>query len=316
MSKKLPLTCPCALKKPLQKTATGYACTKGDCEHARGEAEFKINENVPLLISETRCDTVCTADFGKVYVDRSASHLAPLKYLFTGGAEQTRANCAHFIAKVLEKNSNPKVLVIGSGSPGVGAEALWSHADIDVHGVDIYASPTVDVVCDAHYLPLESGYYDGVWIRAVLEHVVEPQVVVSEIARVLAPDGLVYAETPFMQQVHEGAYDFTRFTVLGHRYLFRDFEAIDFGGLNGASTVMAWAARYFAWSIFRARAAARLVGVAFAMLMRPFALFESKKSLFDASSTVYFLGKKTDAKRVSHKELVALYDGQFPPGDG
>ena len=113
MSKKLPLTCPCALKKPLQKTATGYACTKGDCEHARSEAEFKINENVPLLISETRCDTVCTADFGKVYVDRSASHLAPLKYLFTGGAEQTRANCAHFIAKVLEKNSNPKVLVIG-----------------------------------------------------------------------------------------------------------------------------------------------------------------------------------------------------------
>ena len=104
--------------------------------------------------------------------------------------------------------------------------------------------------------------------------------------------------------------------VLGHRYLFRDFEAIDFGGLNGASTVMAWAARYFAWSIFRARVTARLVGVAVALLMRSFALFESKKSLFDASSAVYFLGKKTDAKRVSHKELVALYDGQFPSVDG
>ena len=65
-----------------------------------------------------------------------------------------------------------------------------------------------------------------------------------------------------------------------------------------------------------ARVTARLVGVAVALLMRLFALFESKKSLFDVSSAVYFLGKKTDAKRVSHKELVALYDGQFPPVDG
>ena len=36
--------------------------------------------------------------------------------------------------------------------------------------------------------------------------------------------GIVYAETPFMQQVHEGAYDFTRYTVLGHRYLFKKFK--------------------------------------------------------------------------------------------
>jgi len=316
MSKELPLTCPCALKKPLQKTATGYACTKGDCEHARSEAEFKITNNLPALISETRCDTLCRAGFGEVYVDRKANRFAPLKFLLIGGIDQARANCDHFIAKVLEKNTNPNVLVIGSGSPGVGAEALWKHSDIEVHGVDIYASPTVDIVCDAHYLPLESGYYDGVWIQAVLEHVVEPQVVVSEIARVLTPDGLVYAETPFMQQVHEGAYDFRRFTVLGHRYLFRDFEAIDFGGLNGPGTVMAWAARYLAWSVFRTRAIGRLVGVAFALLMRPFALLESKKSLFDASSAVYFLGRKTGTERLSHKELVALYKGQFPPAEG
>ena len=76
------------------------------------------------------------------------------------------------------------------------------------------------------------------------------------------------------------------------------------------------AARYLAWSVFRTRAIGRLVGVAFGVLMRPLALLESKKSLFDASSAVYFLGRKTDGKRLSHKELVALYDGQFPPVDG
>ncbi|CAH2407660.1 hypothetical protein MES5069_620012 [Mesorhizobium escarrei] len=34
-----------------------------------------------------------------------------------------------------------------------------------------------------------------------------------------------------MQQVHEGAYDFTRFTELGHRWLFRRFETISRGAL-------------------------------------------------------------------------------------
>src|SRR5207237_664581 len=31
---------------------------------------------------------------------------------------------------------------------------------------------------------------------------------------------LVLGDTPFMQQVHEGAYDFTRFALSGHRWLF------------------------------------------------------------------------------------------------
>ena len=104
--------------------------------------------------------------------------------------------------------------------------------DIEVHSIDIYASPTVDLICDAHYLPLEGEYYDAVWIQAVLEHVVQPELVVHEIHRVLKPDGIVYAETPFMQQVNEGAYDFTRYTVLGHRYLFKKFSLIDRGAME------------------------------------------------------------------------------------
>jgi SAM-dependent methyltransferase len=41
------------------------------------------------------------------------------------------------------------------------------------------------------------------WIQAVLEHALDPPVVVAEIYRVLKPGGLVYADTPFMQRVHE-----------------------------------------------------------------------------------------------------------------
>ncbi len=49
----------------------------------------------------------------------------------------------------------------------------------------------------------------------------------KEIHRVLKDDGIVYADTPFMQQVHEGAYDFTRFTLSGHRWLFKNFALLD-----------------------------------------------------------------------------------------
>ena len=98
-------------------------------------------------------------------------------------------------------------------------------------------------------MPLQSNSFDGVWIQAVLEHVVEPSKVVSEIYRVLKTHGIVYAETPFMQQVHEGAYDFTRYTVLGHRYLFKDFEMIGIGGNKGPELVLAWAFRYFVWAL-------------------------------------------------------------------
>ena len=131
---------------------------------------------------------------------------------------------------------------------------------------------------------------------------------VSEIYRVLRPDGIVYAETPFMQQVHEGAFDFTRFTVLGHRYLFRDFEIIDAGGNKGAETVLAWSFRYFIWALTRSRLIARLVGIGTQLLLRPFAKLLSPKALFDSSSGVYFLGRKS-SKRISHRELIKLYEG-------
>ncbi len=80
---------------------------------------------------------------------------------------------------------------------------------------DIYYSANVQFIADAHSILLRDASVDAVVIQAVLEHVLDPQQVVDEIWRVLKPSGLVYAETPFLQHVHEGAYDFTRFTESG-----------------------------------------------------------------------------------------------------
>ena len=144
-----------------------------------------------------------------------------------------------------------------------------------------------------------------------MEHVIEPAIVIEEIFRVLKPDGIVYAETPFMQQVHEGAYDFNRFTVLGHRYLFKKFKAISIGGNKGSEIVLAWSIKYFIWSLIRNSFIAKMSGIMMNIILRPFGMFISESSLFDSSSGVFFMGLKADNQKLSHKDLIGLYQGNI-----
>lgn len=305
------LSCPCARKCTLTKTDAGYICDGEGCPHGDEKEAFVIVDDVPVLISDLTCDTVCEARSVKPYIPRAPSRLAPIKKLLLGQSSATRRNCEAFVAEVKLLSAQPKILVIGAGEKGSATDALWTDKDLTIHGADVYHSPSVDIVCDGHYLPFASGQYHGVWIQAVLEHVVDPTLVVSEIHRVLAEGGIVYAETPFMQQVHEGAYDFTRYSVLGHRYLFRDFALLDMGGLNGTEVVLSWSLRYFAWALTRSRKIGGAVALLSGALLRPFGYLTSKESLFDAASGVFFLGRKSDRVEVSHKSLITLYKGQF-----
>ena len=309
--KEINLCCP-ACRSQLTKCKEGYLCSQEECPHSKTANMFPISNDIPILISETQTDTVCSLGSGKSYVERPFSELSTLKKLLAGESKVTKQNCNSFVDLVTKSVKRPKVLVIGGGEKGVGTSKLWEAKSIEIISLDIYASNTTDIVCDAHYIPIEDNSFDGVWIQAVLEHVVEPTKVVSEIYRVLKTNGIVYAETPFMQQVHEGAYDFTRYTVLGHRYLFKEFEMIEIGGNKGPDLVLVWALRYFVWSLTRSRKLARIVGLSFGLLMRPFASLMSKGSMFDASSGVFFLGTKAQSvSTIRHKDLISLYKGQF-----
>jgi len=93
------------------------------------------------------------------------------------------------------------VLVVGGGTIGNGLDRL----DTEVIGIHLYGSAVTQLVAGTHAIPLQTGSVDAVIVQAVLEHVLAPMQVVTEIHRVLANDGLVYAETPLMQQVHAGA---------------------------------------------------------------------------------------------------------------
>lgn len=307
--KELPLACPCEVKQTLTKMKDVYICDNRECEHNKMENGFPCVNSIPIIISETRTDTVCAMEAGKTYVQRPLSKFVGIKKILVGESEITKGNCEKFLAELFRDNKKPKVLVVGGGATGSGSDKLWTAKDIEIHSIDIYASDSVDIVCDAHYLPLKNDFYDGVWIQAVLEHVVEPIAVVDQIYRVLKLGGIVYAETPFLQQVHEGAYDFTRYTVLGHRWLFRKFELIDLGGIKGPEVVFVWSVRYLIQALLRNRSAARFVGILLGLLTRPLGKLVSKESLYDSSSGVYFIGKKVPHVKIAHKDLISLYKG-------
>ncbi len=307
------LCCPCAEKRPLVESGDALACTNGACPHAKPPHHFKRYASAPILIAFDKTDTICDPsvyDTSGFYVPRRATKLMDALRSFIYGVSQvTIRNCGRFVDLVKSRAANPSVLIIGSGSKGAGTERLWSDPAIERTGVDIYFSPTVDYIADAHYLPFKDQSFDGVWIQAVLEHVASPAAAVAEIERVLKHGGVVYAETPFMQQVHEGAYDFTRYTVTGHRYLFKDFRLIDLGGNGGPAFVLAWSVKYLVWGLSRSKVAANAAALPFYLAAQILDRLVSEKSLWDGPSGVFFLGEKRDGAPIPMKELPALYQG-------
>jgi len=206
---------------------------------------------------------------------------------------------------IAETEGRPRVLIIGGGAIGSGIEALYDNPHLDLLAFDIYASENVQFIADGHHLPLKNASVDGVLIQAVLEHVLNPHLVVAEIHRVLRPRGLVYADTPFMQQVHEGPYDFGRFTESGHRYLFRHFAVRNAGTVGGLGTQLLWSIIYFSRGI-NSRIG-QIARVAFFWLPKLDHWLDPQVTV-DGASSVFFYGHAS-SEVVSPPEIVSYYSG-------
>ncbi len=221
-------------------------------------------------------------------------------------------NYARFVQSLLARCSKPRVLVVGGGREGQGMAGAFAHPRIEWVETDVAPGERAAMLCDAQQIPFEDQTFDGVVAQAVLEHVADPGRAVDEIWRVLKPRGLVYSETPFLQQVHAGACDFTRYTHLGHRRLFRRFDEMDSGAACGPGMALAWAWRGFLQSWFRGRAG-RIAATAVAHLTAFWLTWLdrhlcTRPAAFDCASSYYFLGAKSRGE-LSDRELVRGYRG-------
>ena len=87
----------------------------------------------------------------------------------------------------------------------------------------------IDYQYDAHDMPFEDASFDIVVCNAVLEHVENPFKVVSELHRVLRPNGEIWVEIPFNQPYHPSPGDFWRVSPDGMLILMQDFKPIKSG---------------------------------------------------------------------------------------
>lgn len=266
------------------------------------DLSFDTVGGVPVLV-----------DFAASVLDRASTQKTAAASPISRRTRRRAARTHPVVANNIRKIANlvepvARVLVIGGGEDAHGLEELTSRSDVYSITFDIYSSALTDFIADAHNIPLSADSVDCVIIQAVLEHVLSPWRVVEEIHRVLRPGGIVYAETPFMQQVHEGAYDFTRFTESGHRWLFREFEMIDSGAIGGPLLVSAWTSDF----ILRGLGFPLKIGIGarrvLARLSHRLDVLLNRRLNSDSASAVYFVGRKpTGDFELTRNDIISFY---------
>jgi ubiquinone/menaquinone biosynthesis C-methylase UbiE len=304
------LVCP-RCRSPLERTNSRFKCPSAVCDLS--SEQFPQLGEWPLLVdfersiidaAALRSRAAASAPITgsrKWAIERLPRPLRPLWH----PKNRIAARNIRLVLKLLP--SSARVVVVGGGTVGSGIESLYRDPRISVVGFDVYGSEATQFIADAHHIPLATGSIDAVVIQAVLEHVLDPSQVVSEIHRILRAHGLVYAETPFLQQVHGGPYDFTRYTFSGHRYLFRRFEEISAGSVAGPGTQLLWSVDHLARALARFELAGKLARAA-CFWLRYLDHVVSPRFALDDASAYYFLGRRAE-RDMTPREIVSYYSG-------
>ena len=312
------LRCP-ACQKSLERRDESLICV--GCS-----AAYPVVQGVPIVIDESKsvfriADCAATAEQPTPeessgdgsWRDRARSMLRKLSP--NPGENLSGEPMLKLLASRLrEESPRPKVLVLGGATLGVGMQAIAGDPAFDLAEADVAFGPRTNVILDAHNLPFEDGTFDAVIAQAVFEYMMDPFHVADEMHRVLRPRGWLYSESPFMQQVHGGAYDFFRFTHVGHRRVLRRFEEHQSGVVCGPAMALTWSYRYFLRA-FRDNRAYRAATNLFANLTSGWIApadrwLQHRPGAYDAASAFYFLGTRSETA-LTDRETLASYRGAW-----
>ncbi len=289
-----------------------------DCTGERCGKRYPSVKGIPILVDDSR--SIFSTESFLCETPHFFQPVGPFRRLLSDWLPSLSHNIAarNMLGRMrdclLTQSPHPKVLVVGGGEVGAGVDALVDDPAITVVHSDVSVRDHVDCICDGHDLPFQDGAFDGVVVQAVLEHVLDPVRCVEEIHRVLRDDGVVYSDTPFICQIHGREFEFTRYTRLGHRRLFRRFEEISSGISSGPGTALGWTLRYFFLS-FLTRPLLRTVAgglsrLAFFWLKYLDYILADKPAAMDTAFAFYFLGRKS-REVLSDEDLLASYCGGF-----
>jgi SAM-dependent methyltransferase len=286
-----------------------------------GGVAYPVVDGVPVLLHPARSPFAGASLGSRSGVEASRKSAVAARLASLRSRNLAAGRGYRLLAELLHErggaSGRPRVLVLGGRVAGQGMSPLLEDPGLELVETDIALGPRTQIVCDAHDLPFADGTFDAVVAQAVLEHVLDPPRVAAEVRRVLAHGGLVLSDVPFMQQVHEGAYDFTRFTASGHRRLWRHFEEVESGISCGPGMALAWSltsfARVVAGDSRAARALASVFGALCGAVLCPLdPILVRRDAAFDAASATWFLGRRHEGPPTSDREILAGYRGAGP----
>jgi SAM-dependent methyltransferase len=304
------LRCP-RCKQNLEAEGSGLHCTNTDCGN-----RYPVVDGIPVLFNEEfslfRNDAVHSVVFKPPEdggLRRRIKAMIPTLSRNYRATENYRV-----LRRLLEDGGGRSVLVVGGGTAAIGIRELKHSSGIDIVETDVFIGPETQAVCDAHDLPFADNSFDAVIIQGVICYLQQPERAVGEIHRVLKQGGLVYSETPFVQQITGGRFDCVRYTPVGHRRLFRHFTEVGSGPIGGPGMVLAWAWHYFLLSLAsgkRSRSAMSMLARLTAFPLPPLDRWLARRPwAIDTASGVYFLGRRSDAA-VAEEEILSSYSGAF-----
>ncbi|MFC1678610.1 class I SAM-dependent methyltransferase [Elusimicrobiota bacterium] len=283
-----------------------------ECENRECVSQFPVVDGIPVLLN-ARKSLFEPQDYVKGkhnYYKRDRSGLLEFLLAITPTISaniKCKRNYRSLARLLTESSTRPKVLVLGGAVEGQGLGELSSAPSIDLLETDVSLGERTMAIVDSHCIPFKDNSFDCVVSQAVLEHVIDPYVTADEISRVVKEDGLVYAETAFMQQVHGGEFDFTRFSLRGHRRLFAQFEEIESGAVCGTGMALAWSYRAFLMSLTDSATLRRMARIfagftGFWLKYFDHLTIENQGTL-EGASGFYFLGRKS-VRRLQDRDLI------------
>lgn len=145
------------------------------------------------------------------------------------------------IEDALERHAAGRLLDAGAGDL-LYQPVVEPYVD-SYESLDVIDNDALDYQQDLQDMDLDSGQFDTVFCRNVLEHVPRPSDSVAEIQRVLEPGGTTIITVPHLAYLHNEPYDYYRFTEHALREFCEraDLEVVDIDPVGGLFSFLGYA---------------------------------------------------------------------------
>lgn len=182
------------------------------------------------------------------------------------------------IERFLNENSkfiNGKIIDLGCGEMNYKFFLLrYAEQYFGVDWGSSFHEIKADLITDLNYPieQIESESFNTVFSISVLEHLSNPENLISESYRILKPGGHILLQIPFQWRVHEIPFDFQRYTNFGLELLFKNnkFKQVQIIPTNGVFLTIALKINYLLLNLVRGP---KLIRIMLKLLLTPFWVF-------------------------------------------